>query len=708
MIAALLLAATLLSEDLGTFFKWPEWETNNLPQNIPSFATLGSDDIREMRYTSNLVVNAYATMEGAYERVYYAFCTDANKWDESYYGPRDPLVFLRGATRRPVWDYPTNRVITTRRFIEADNLFEMTKEMPCFRKTYSIPHIAFFQPYHWRTRWPERSELGYASQSAVIPDMTVVWSSSVLGDSFLPSFDWRETFADNFQNYAPMLATLYVDDLFILTNTTYLGFSDRGQNAFIENAFSEVDYPEMTEESPYYGKIDAPNHWNEEYTFATLITNAYDLPLALSITNLTRRIITSRGVTNSFLAAYNQMLGVLDTTFERGVLKVNVDTTNVWHETVAQMDATAVGSVSLDDNGRFTFSGETIWGDVTRTNAMAAFLGGEEGELLRVTRTATSCGASFGALTTNYVMKLSECAAWGTIPLPPEYPTSDDLSAIHISLTPNDNSVNIWWGYETGEQGREVYYPVPTNRLEAFGGVSIFRHYDYRRSCRNTLPPPVYFPPSLQARKTGRVEEFDLAVFSSVATAWLPHDSPVEEGTLWDHSPISKWDSNFRSYWRLNTSHQVSWESATNSVLSIAFGSLRDKMESLARDFYGVDYRIPETMIPIPDGEIAALKNHFSVTGGTYRICTRGDNPLRLSAVDWGDGAISISGWYVYDLDWNPILTDYPLVWLEFAFETNIDGYKPTVKEKDEFAADGKMAIRTRNKWKWKALRREE
>ena len=29
------------------------------------------------------------------------------------------------------------------------------------------------------------------------------------------------------------------------------------------------------------------------------------------------------------------------------------------------------------------------------------------------------------------------------------------------------------------------------------------------------------------------------------------------------------------------------------------------------------------------------------------------------------------------------------------------------VKEKDEFAADGKMAIRTKNKWKWKAVRRE-
>lgn len=708
MIATLLLAATLFSEDIGTFFKWPDWETNNLPRSISSSATLGSDDMREMRYTSNLVANAYATMEGAYERVYYAYCTDTNRWDVSYYGPRDTHGFTRGIDRRLTWDYPTNRVIATRRFVEADNLFDMTKEMPCFRKTYSIPHIAFFQPYHWQTRWPERSELGYASQNAVNTDMTVVWSSSILGDKFLPSFDWRETFADNFRDYAPMLAALYVDDLFILTNTTYFGYCDREQNAFIENAFSEVDYPCVTEESPYYDKISAPNHWNEKYTFATLITNAYDLPLALSITNLTRRIITSRGITNSFLAAYNQMLGVMDITFERGVLKVNDATTNVWHESFAQMDATAVGSVSLESNGRFAFSGETIWGDVTRTNAMSAFIGGEEGELLRVTRTATSAGASFGTVATNYVMTLSECSAWGTIPLPPEDPTSEDTSAIHISLTPNGDSVNIWWGYETGEQGREVYYPVPTNRLEAFGGVSIYRHYDYRRSCRPTLPSPIYFPPSLQARKTGRVEEFDLAVFSSIATASMSHDSPVEEGNLWEHSPLTKWDSNFRSYWRLNTSTQTSWESATNSVLSIAFGGLRDKMESLARDFYGVDYRNPDAMIPIPDEELAAIKNHFSVTGGTYRIDTHGDNPLRLSAVDRGDGAISISGWYVYDRDWNPILTDYPLIWIAFAFETNIDSYKPTVREKDEFAADGKMAIRTRNKWKWKALRRGE
>ena len=132
MIAALLLAATLTSENLGTFFEWPDWKTNNLPNNIPSYATIGSDDISEMRYTSNLVANAYATMEGAYERVYYAFCTDTNKWDVPLYGPRDTLGFLRSGNHGPEWDYPTNRALRTPRFIEAVNLFRMVKELTFF------------------------------------------------------------------------------------------------------------------------------------------------------------------------------------------------------------------------------------------------------------------------------------------------------------------------------------------------------------------------------------------------------------------------------------------------------------------------------------------------------------------------------------------------------------------------------------------------
>ena len=130
-------------------------------------------------------------------------------------------------------------------------------------------------------------------------------------------------------------------------------------------------------------------------------------------------------------------------------------------------------------------------------------------------------------------------------------------------------------------------------------------------------------------------------------------------------------------------------------------------MDRLARDFYGVDYTNPEAMIPIPDSELTALKNYVSVTGGTYQVRTSNIS-LRLKSRDAADGALEMNDWYLYNLDGgNPITNDTPLIWVEFTPETNIKGYKQTVKEKDEFAAEGKMAIRTKNKWKWKAVRRE-
>lgn len=706
MIAALLLAATLSSENLGTFFEWPDWKTNNLPNNIPSYATIGSDDLREMRYTSNLVANAYATMEGAYERVYYAFCTDTNKWDESMYGPRDTLGFLRGGNHGPEWDYPTNRVLRTRRFIEADNLFGMAKEMPLFQDLYA--HIAYFDPYHWETRWPERDETGgFASVGAMDYRFRVVWSSSILGDNFLPSFDWQEKFTQSFRDYAPMITALYQDKLFVPTNFTYLSYCDRGQNGFILDAFNEVDYPSMDQESPYYDKVDEPPHWKEKYTFATLITNAYDNPLATSISNLTRRILTSKAVTNSFLAAYNQMLGVMDTTYERGVLRANNIVTNFWYENTATLDATAVGYAALDGKGRFSFTGEMAWGDVEHTNAVGISTTIEEGELLRVHATESGAGAGFGAVETNTWMTLLDCPAWGSIYAPAGRETLEVYFTSWVDDY-DEEKVILSWATNEGESGSEILYPASsTNRIEVYGGVSFARNYQYRRSCRTSLPPPIYFPPSLQARKTGRVEDFDLAVFSSVATASLPYDWPPEYEGLWFKDELAKWDDNFRSYWRLNTSAQTSWENATNHVLSTEFGILREKMDRLARDFYGVDYTNPEAMIPIPDSELTALKNFVSVTGGMYQVQTSNIN-LRLKSSDAGDGALEINGWYLYNLDGgNPITNDMPLIWVEFTPETNIKGYKQTVKEKDEFAADGKMAIRTKNKWKWKAVHRE-
>lgn len=124
MIAALLILAdiTLSSPQIGTFFTLAEW----MPGEVQAERTYGDPSAtnasRRIDSTSLAAVNA--CFEAFFERSYYFSEGNVDSWPTNY-GPTALNKFL--FTPGPAFDYggDTNRVITTARYTETDNLIDL-------------------------------------------------------------------------------------------------------------------------------------------------------------------------------------------------------------------------------------------------------------------------------------------------------------------------------------------------------------------------------------------------------------------------------------------------------------------------------------------------------------------------------------------------------------------------------------------------------
>lgn len=128
MMAAVILAALLQSDGLGTFFSLPDW----MPDSVEDERTYGSESATNgsLRIDATSLAAVNACFEGFCERSYYFSEGFADQWDEDEYGPKDRKLFW--FKPGPVFDYGTNRTITTARFVDTDNLIDLAHALSTY------------------------------------------------------------------------------------------------------------------------------------------------------------------------------------------------------------------------------------------------------------------------------------------------------------------------------------------------------------------------------------------------------------------------------------------------------------------------------------------------------------------------------------------------------------------------------------------------
>ena len=130
MIAAIALAVSISSPEIGTFF-----DLNDMvPASVPAERTFGSDDATNATHRLDPTEQAavYAMFDAYCERCYFPNVGLSNVWNEAKYGPEcrgssglDKFQFAptSGYTRTAFWyDPDTNRTVRTRRLVEYSNI----------------------------------------------------------------------------------------------------------------------------------------------------------------------------------------------------------------------------------------------------------------------------------------------------------------------------------------------------------------------------------------------------------------------------------------------------------------------------------------------------------------------------------------------------------------------------------------------------------
>lgn len=199
MILALLLAFSISSPRIGTFFDLPGW----MPTEVPSDRTFGSDDATNMTHrVDDVALSAVnAVFEGYYERVYYANAGLSNVWNEAEYGPQ--CQYGSGLDRfrfgpsnsvgrsRFVYDPDTNRAVRTRRLVEYDNLRGLSTVL-ADRSSVIDVHLRIRRP-----SWNRTVKSGSYYSHGAYP----IWSTSLLDgltlehgqpESDFPVIPWKQ------------------------------------------------------------------------------------------------------------------------------------------------------------------------------------------------------------------------------------------------------------------------------------------------------------------------------------------------------------------------------------------------------------------------------------------------------------------------------------------------------------------------------------
>lgn len=187
---AVILAASLYSPYLGTFFNLPSW----LPTSVASSRTYGSDDATNLthRIDPTAIAAVNALFEGWTERCYYFNEGRDNRWDEGYYGPADDMtkvsMFLPSwPGDHPAWGYPegTNgRAVVTRRFIDYENFVGLATAIGMLGNNEGIDLDAAMHLYRstWDKTWSDPHNIMISSRQ---------FDALFLGvDHWLPSFSW--------------------------------------------------------------------------------------------------------------------------------------------------------------------------------------------------------------------------------------------------------------------------------------------------------------------------------------------------------------------------------------------------------------------------------------------------------------------------------------------------------------------------------------
>lgn len=182
--AVVILATSLSSPHLGTFFGLPGWMG---PHDVPSARTYGSPDALNAthRVDTTALRGVSAVFEGWAERCYYVHAGPSNEWDVAKYGPADPLNFRFESDIYPpafVWQPDTNRVANcgTRRFVEYGHLSRLAEAVAWPDARCNLSEATRV----WRPGWRHPYGSYYGSP---------MWSSTLFdlhSESPLPVFGW--------------------------------------------------------------------------------------------------------------------------------------------------------------------------------------------------------------------------------------------------------------------------------------------------------------------------------------------------------------------------------------------------------------------------------------------------------------------------------------------------------------------------------------
>lgn len=272
MISVLFLlvaSASLSSQRIGTFFTFPEW----MPNEVSSDLTPGSPGATNMtqRITSDTLAAVNACFEAFCERSYYFSEGDIDSWSDKVYGPFDRANFW--FRPGPAFDYGTNRVVNTARFVETDNLIGLASSISRSQTLESKTIVR-------RPSWNDGSS----------PETRRYWSGTAIGDFLsaqnitydLPDYtSWTEDdplygkTAENFKGIAASWGAFKGDEKILAWESR--GAESGPEKPFMRTVFDRIHFGQPPFNSNVYD-VKVPSTWTSTNSVMDVASSVWGEP----------------------------------------------------------------------------------------------------------------------------------------------------------------------------------------------------------------------------------------------------------------------------------------------------------------------------------------------------------------------------------------------------------------------------------------------